>query len=117
MKILVPLLVVLVVFLMVWAANVIYCDNLTAKHYDEFTTCAEDMNRIWWNIVGWKVLKYSNDYAEVYFYCETDGKLDGGVVVAYQKNGESWDKLRELASWSKHGSASDGVWPYHPIWY
>ena len=107
-------LLVILIFTIIWGIAFIYCDDLTRLYSNEFTECANSMPNIYC-ITGWRVLKYSKEYAEVYYYYEINGELDGGVAVSYNKKEDSWIKDREISIWSRQGSADDNIWPYHII--
>jgi hypothetical protein len=89
-----------------WAASIINCEILTDKYGEEFLDASINLrNTI--KIDAWKVLDYSEDYAEVYFYTEY-----GGALISFDFVDGEWKERNWKASWSTTGSADDFIWPY-----
>ena len=105
-KIGIALVSVIALFLLFWLGNVLYCEALTAKYGDEFEDASRDVAQIM-QFDDWKVLRYTEDYAEVYYY--SDG---GGCVISYRIENGMWQEQDWVAAWSDTGSADDLIWPY-----
>lgn len=89
-----------------WGASILKCESLTADHKAEFQETGTEIARVI-KFDDWKVLKYSNGYAEVYYY--SDG---GGAVISYDEINGEWIERDWEAAWSATGSADDIIWPY-----
>ncbi len=108
------IVLIILVFTIVWACSMLHCEILTKQHSEEFAFYREQMSNLY-NISGWKVLKYSDNYAEVYYYEENNGRVVGGEVFAFCKavDGTWVESGRYIASWWQDGNATAIIWPYH----
>ncbi len=99
-------LIAIFAFIAFWIASFIHCEYLTATYGHEFEDVHEELSQI---VIPskWKVLKFSESYAEVYFYSK-----EGGVVVSLNFENQKWTIDEWIATWSKTGSADDLIWPY-----
>ena len=97
-----------VTFMVVWIGTLLKCDILTAFHGHEFKDTYKQTNMLV-KTEHLKVLKYSQDYAEV--YCIDKNKSSGDVLHC-RKIGEEWDLISWNTIWSDMGSASDVIFPY-----
>ena len=98
--------VVMVAFLIVWAASLIKCEVLTKDHYTEFSD-AHYSNSWISDATYFKVLRCDGETAEVYYVSD-----ELGAVLAFRKEGSIWVETGWWAVWAAHGSASETVWPY-----
>ena len=106
-KLLITVISVLALFLLAWPASIIRCEILTARHGEEFAQASAELEQVVKPNDGWKVITYSECYAEVYFYSEF-----GGELVAFDLKDGQWVERTWIASWSASGSADDIIWPY-----
>ena len=97
---------IIVCLFSVWGASVIKCEILTSNHKEDFREASAEIAEIM-KFDDWKVLKYSQRYAEVYYY--SDG---GGAVISYDQINGTWVERTWEATWSATGSADDIIWPY-----
>lgn len=112
-RILIILIVTLILLtLLFWVGSIVYCEMLTARYGDEFIKAAEDISQII-KVDRWKILKYTKNYAKVYYICDY-----GGSVISYVRQNDDWIYLDWEADWSVDGSADDLIWPYirMPLW-
>lgn len=98
--------ILIILLLLFWIVSVVNCEVLTERHGSEFIEVSENLKKTI-KIDAWKVIKYSERYAEVYFYSEY-----GGILVSLDFVDGKWEVCEWEASWSKMGSADDIVWPY-----
>lgn len=89
-----------------WGVSILKCESLTADHKAEFQEASTEIAGVM-RFDDWKVLKYGDGYAEVYYYA--DG---GGAVISYDKINGEWTERDWEAVWSATGTADDVVWPY-----
>lgn len=105
-------LIVFAVIFLFWIGSMCYCSILTLIHGNEFTNLEAvgfDFLHPWEGEPEVRVLSYSSDKAEVYYYKET-----GGEKVPFVKHGSEWKYENAMAIWTNMGgSASDYlIWPY-----
>lgn len=104
-----PLIVitaVIALFLLVWSASLIICEVLTNKYSDEFAL-AYQSNPMIYGVEYFKVLRCDGETAEVYYV-----SADRGDVLEFENRSGTWVETSWKTIWSKHGSASNAVWPY-----
>ena len=73
------------------------------------------------NASGWvdeinfyKIMKYKDDYAEVYYVSIDDaGENEGGFLYKFIKEDDEWILDNWNCIWSKHGNADEFIWPYY----
>ncbi len=99
----------IIVFLAVWIISLGKCEFLTLMHSNEFVDIYKE-NTMIGDIKYFRILKYSSDYARVYYV----GKdYDGGNTVTFIKQNGKWKFNEWETVWSgTGGSASGVVWPY-----
>ena len=97
---------IIVCLFIVWGASIIKCEILTSNHKEDFQEASIEIAEIM-KFDDWKVLKYSQGHAEVYYY--SDG---GGAVISYDQINGVWVERTWEAVWSATGSADDIIWPY-----
>ena len=76
-KIGITLISVVVLFLLFWLGNIVYCEVLTDKYAEEFETASRAISQVI-QFDDWKVIQYDEAYAEVYYYSD-----NGGCLIAY----------------------------------
>lgn len=105
-------LVVILCFLLFWVGSLLYSHYLTTTHGDEFidlSTVGFDCMHPWEGEPELRVLTYSSDKAEVYYFKET-----GGEKAVFVKHNGNWEYEWTSAMWSDYGGTADDylIWPY-----
>lgn len=91
-----------------WPFSVVKCEILTYKHGAEFDQSWKNETMLL-EPEYWKVLKYRNNKASVYFV-SPEGK--GGTVLYFTLKETGWEISDWGPGWSKYGTADDWIWPY-----
>lgn len=99
----------IILFLAVWVISLCKCEILTYLHGHEFSEIYNE-NAMLGEIEYFRVLKYSSDFAEVYYV----GKDHcGGDILTFVKENKKWKYSGWETVWSgSGGSASEVIWPY-----
>lgn len=95
-----------------WFVSLLYCELLTAKHYDTDLYEACNANSMVGEIETLKILEY-----KPFSYCKVYGKSDemGNVFMltyAHDNDQSQWEVIYWDTIWSKNGNANGFVWPY-----
>lgn len=101
-------LVLLAVMAIWWLGCIAKCEILTHRYGDEFDGLWKEQTMLV-DPEYWKVLKYSDSTASVY-YVSPDDK--GGTVLNFVRDEEAWVLDSWGPYWSKSGTADDLIWPY-----
>ncbi len=96
-----------------WLSSLIYCEYLTLVYGDEFKEEYKQCSMLPLEIDHYKVMRYSKNYAEVYYV--TEDCISGNILKFYKENNE-WIMTSWNTVWSKHGSADGFIWPYGRKW-
>lgn len=95
-------------FLVVWGGALIKNEYNTNKYQDDFKDGWKNVNMLA-EPDFFKVLHIDNNYAEVY-YVSKDASAD---ILSFKHVNNVWVFDKWVATvWSKHGSASEVIWPY-----
>ncbi|MBE6617992.1 MAG: hypothetical protein E7627_08665 [Ruminococcaceae bacterium] len=103
------IIAIIILFALFWVGSILKCEIQTLIHLDEFgdkwteNTMLGEPDRL-------IVLKYSDNYAELYHKNE-----HGGNVISFKRNdvNEEWSYNGwKDTVWSRYGSADDFIWPY-----
>lgn len=95
-----------IIFSLFWVISYIHCEVLTNMHGYEFKNLYEQTGIIS-EVDNWKVLKYSERSADVYY----SSKLSGNIIY-FKKENDNWVLVHWKTIWSKFGSADEFMWPY-----
>jgi len=109
------LLIFLGILFLIWAIPYIHNEILTKIYGNEFKDRYKEISYFSADdkVELYKVVKYSNIEAKVYFVAEGNSN---GILLWYVKNPTgSWVLKEWDCIWSDTGSASDILWPY--FWY
>lgn len=103
-KVFISAFLFLVIF---WLFSIVKCEINTYLHGSQFVGEYEQTNMIGGNPKT-KVLKYSEEYAEIYYVND-----EGGDIITFEKINEKWImKEWKDTVWSATGSADGFMWPY-----
>lgn len=104
------LIIIIIIFITIliifWFTSYIKCEIITNKHGYEFSDLYKETGIIS-NIDNFKVLKYDDYSAIVYYVSKTSGN-----TVSFIKENDNWSLSDWHTVWSKSGSASGIIWPY-----
>ena len=105
-KTLIGIATIVALFLLIWIASLIKCEVLTNKYHDQFALAYQN-NPMIYDVQYFKVLRCNGETAEVYYV-----SADCGDVLELRNQDGTWVETSWRTIWSKHGSASNAVWPY-----
>ncbi len=100
------LLIIILIFVAVWAFSVAKCEYLSAMYAHEFYGLEDDVSNLYPVCENVKVLSYDEASAEVYFY-----EQDIGLWFLFEKSEGKWQEVTSKCVWST-GSADGVLWPY-----
>ena len=107
-KISITFLIIVMLFLMIWLCSLAKCEVLSSLHSHEFYGLDESATELLPKSENVKVLKYSDDYSEVYFYSDLIG-----THFYFEKENNQWNMITYECVWTKMGGNADEViWPY-----
>ena len=118
MKKLLIILIILLVIQLPWFAALIRCEIDTKQHGEELIDAYKGYSEVeyWTDGYDWaKVIKYTENYAEVYYINEWDTGSYGRLIV-YKFIDDKWIPQGGChIVWTRAGGNADSfVWPY---WY
>lgn len=97
------------IFFIIWAVSLGKCEILTLNHGDEFSEIYKE-NTMLGKQQYWKVLNYSDIYAEVYYVGVDNSNAN---ILYFKKEDDKWKYYGQWKTvWSNSGSASGVIWPY-----
>ena len=99
---------IIILCIVCWLLSIVKCEILTYKYGEEFDQLWKEETMLI-NPEYWKVLKYRNNEASVY-YVAPEGK--GGTVLFFIRDEGEWKISGWGPGWSKYGTADDLIWPY-----
>ena len=105
-KTLIVIAAIVALFLLFWIVSLIKCEILTSKYYDQFALAYQNHPMVY-NVEYFKVLRCDGEAAEVYYV-----STDCADVLEFRIQDGAWVDTSWRRIWSKHGSASNVVWPY-----
>lgn len=102
----------IVIIFTVWIISLGKCEILTHLHGHEFSEIYHE-NTMLGAIEYLRVLKYSSNFAKVYYV----GKDHcGGDILTFVRENKKWKCSNWETVWSgRGGSASEVIWPY--LWH
>lgn len=106
-KIVISIILLFSLFILLWGSSLIYCETLTHKHGNKFSSLYHQTN-VLNNIDYLKVICYQNKFAKIYYVSEGES----GSIIEFEQKESGWEILGWKTVWSRHGSADGFVWPY-----
>jgi len=101
-------LLLVAVFLLFWGGSLLRCNILTALYGKNFVGLEQQTNMLP-PADYLKILKYSDDYAEVYYVI----KDSTGNVFTFKRQDNKWQMAKwKTTVWSKYGNVDEILWPY-----
>ena len=107
------LIVLALCFAVPWLIDLGYCEALTAKYGDEFEYAYLSGTRIG-KLENLRVLRYSDDEAEVYY---TELGMASGNVVTFVRQGGEWEVFDCLVLWDLWDNRTQEPNVVYPYWW
>lgn len=96
---------IFIVIILIWLIPYVKGEVLTYRYGKEFQEAYQSIGMID-NVKCLKVMKYSDNSAEVYYIGSS------GNLVNFVRKNNLWQVSSWNTVWSKNGNASEYIWPY-----